>query len=204
MQSPQVNTHERLDLDHFGFGLYITEGVWIGDEFYDLRAVNIGSSLPGYSAELIWIPGLDFGYVILGTGDSQSFVDTMFPALPNLVTLPDPVPEPDLTVDPATYGDYEGQYWDPYWAGCITITASGDDLLISIPQLNAYGYPIGSVLQPTSPDNFVLSLAYNPYNLTFLRDGDDQVEYLRTFYFVGEKVSSCTRARLSSIRGVSK
>jgi len=213
MQSPQVNTHEMLDLDHFGFGLAVTEGLWIGDEFYDLRIVNIGSfipgstfgsSLPGYSAELVWIPGLDFGYVILGTGNAESFFDTMLTALPNLVTLPDPAPEPDLTVDPATYGDYEGQYWDPYWAGCITITVSGDNLRISVPHFDAYGTPYGTILRPSSPDNFDIYMWNVPINLTFLRDGDDQVEYIRNYFFVGEKVSSCPRAGLSSERGVPK
>jgi CubicO group peptidase (beta-lactamase class C family) len=196
MLSPQIDTEQVLDLVHWSLGLMILENWFIGGigtNFYNLRQVYHNGLLAGYNSTFTWIPELDFGYITLATGFYSGdiwYIINSF--IPTLVTLPDPVPTPDFSVDPATFDIYEGYYnTEPHRTRCINITKSGTDLLISIAGLDELGVSYSQTLVPEAPHNFFITIDGERRRLTFLFDGQGDLEYLRERYFVGEKVGSC-------------
>jgi CubicO group peptidase (beta-lactamase class C family) len=188
MQSPQMNTKMLLDLYHYGFGIFLAEGFWIGEDFYDVPLLTHNGYIPGHCADLTWVPGLDFGFITLATGDQGYFPEVLAEAMLHLCELPEPAAAPDLTVDPDTFTKYAGDYHDPNMAGTITITKRGDQLQISVPLFDTNNIPYNEFLQAASPDNFLFIVQSYPLGLTFILDEGGQPEYLRTRSFVAERL----------------
>jgi hypothetical protein len=61
-------------------------------------------------------------------------------------------------------------------------------LTIAMPTLDSMKIPYEKTLKAYLPDNFVLTIQGSALVETFLRDEQDQVEYLRSRAFVGKKV----------------
>jgi hypothetical protein len=91
-------------------------------------------------------------------------------------------------VDPASFGAFLGTYEDPYNVGTIHVTLDGNQLKVEMPLLDSLKIPYDPVLAPSLPDNFVLTVQGAELPVTFLRDDQEQVEYLRTRAFVGARV----------------
>ncbi len=188
MSTPQVDTEEYGGLSHYGYGLFIYEGFFMGYDFHDVRLVEHSGAIPGFSAQMYFLPDQELALVSLASTDGAYPSSSIGVALTELAELPAPVPGPDLSVDPATYGDFVGTYRDEYNVGNIDITEVDDELHVSIPLLDDYGYTYDTVLAPYVPDNFVFYLEGGGMLVTFIRDDDGVPEYFRTRYFVGEAV----------------
>jgi len=193
MQEPQVDWEMFLDLIHYGYGLIVEEaGFYHPTEsyFYRLRIVSHGGDVPGFSADLYYVPDLDFGFIAL-TNAGLAHLDTSFAtALTTLCKMPAPSSIPNLAMTLADYDNYAGQYYDPYTAGNIFVEVSNGQLTVEIPTFDDIGFGYSNTLIPNTPNNFILVL-YGigyfdvfPRPVTFILDDDGMSEYFRTRGFV--------------------
>jgi CubicO group peptidase (beta-lactamase class C family) len=189
MAAPQVDMETLLDRQHYGFGLFVYQGLWAGNDFYEITIISHGGAINGYSADLYWLPDQDVGIVILANTDGAYFNQSVLTALLTLADLPAPTAGPDLTVDPADFDRYVGDYDDPHNVGPMAVTLDGSDLRITIPLLDAMAIPYEPLLGPVLPGNFELTVQGYPLALTFILDGQGDSEYLRTRIFVGTRVA---------------
>ncbi len=194
MSTPQVDTEEFGGLSHYGYGLYIYEGFFMGNDFHDVPLVEHGGAIPGFSAQMFMMPDQELALVTLAATDGTYPSSTLAVALTDLMELPPPVPSPDLSVDPASYPDFVGTYRDEYNVGDIIVTTTDTELHVSMPLLDDLGYSYESVLYPYVPDNFVFYLDGYGMLVTFIRDDEGVPEYFRTRYFVGEAVAEMQAA----------
>jgi len=185
-----VDTEEYGGLSHYGYGLFVYEGFFMGDDFQDVRLVEHSGAIPGFAGQMYFLPDQELGLVSLASTDGAYISSTLGVALMDLVELPDPVPGPDLSVDPATYGELTGTYRDAYNVGDIVITGDETGLQVSIPLLDDNGYTYDANLVPYVPDNFLFYLEGGAMLVTFIRDDQGVPEYFRTRYFVGEAVQA--------------
>jgi CubicO group peptidase (beta-lactamase class C family) len=187
MMQPQVDTKEFLDRMGYGYGLLIQQGIFL-PSFHDIKIVTHGGAIPGFAADLYYVPACDLGLITLANTDGAYFINSLVTTLKTLCTLPAPSTAPDLKVDPASFGAFLGTYEDPYNVGTIHVTLDGNQLKVEMPLLDSLKIPYDPVLAPSLPDNFVLTVQGAELPVTFLRDDQEQVEYLRTRAFVGARV----------------
>ncbi len=195
MQEPQMDMEMFLDLVHYGYGLMVQEAGFYhptAPNFYRMRVVSHGGDVAGFSADLYYVPDLDFGFIAL-TNAFVSHLSTSFAtALTTLCEMPAPSSIPDLSMTPTDYARYPGQYFDPYFAEDIIVTLNGGQLFVEIPTFDEIGLLYGGTLLPNTPNNFILYL-YGltqfdviPTPVTFILDDKGVSEYFRTRSFVGE------------------
>ena len=191
MQSPQESTETVLDVESYGYGLFVDRGVFLdaGASFYDIVRVMHPGALPGYSSDFELFPGLDFGFITLANGDGAYFNRSLEVALETLADLPAPTTPPDLATHPASYGAYVGEYFDPFLVGTIVVSAQGEQLRIALPALDQAGIPYDPVLVPVTPNNFYQSIAGFVSLVTFILDGQGQARYYRTHELVGRRIA---------------
>jgi CubicO group peptidase (beta-lactamase class C family) len=209
MQEPKVNTKEVADLASYGYGLFISEGFFLGEQlsefdgerFYDVTAVwHTGTvTWPTYRSDFWYFPELDFGYITLSTG--QRFRKTFQIALDTLANLPSPATPPNMSADPSSFPAYEGEYLDPYYLGTIVVTQVGDELHVSLPDADAAGTAYDPVLVPVVRDSFELTLDGAPQAVTFVFHGQAGASYFRNEWFVGTRVGSQAPAAVKSVKG---
>ncbi len=195
MQTPQVNMDMFLDLLHYGYGLMIQEGGFYRPQsasFYRMRMVAHGGDVPGFSADIYYVPSLDFGFIALANASYAHLSNSFAVALTTLNDLPAPSPVPSLSMSPSDYANYEGHYHDPFNAGDIVVRAPSrsNQLQVEIPAFDQAGVSYDSTLLANTPDNFILYLNgltnfdRFPLQVTFIRDGHGNSEYFRTRSFV--------------------
>jgi CubicO group peptidase (beta-lactamase class C family) len=196
MMSPQLDTKNWFDLDHYGFGISIYEGAFLGgvDQFRRMRFVTHGGAIPGYAAEIWYVPSLRFGAVTLANTDGAYFPNTLVTALRELTSLPPASPAPEFTPDPASYSKYAGTYLDPYNAGTLIVRAHTSSLSISMPDLDRLRIPYEPELVPISPDNFILGVQGFQVGATFILDENDRGEFFRTRPFVARRTNTASLA----------
>jgi hypothetical protein len=192
MQSPKVNMHEYSDLISYGYGLMLTDGVFLGgpDKYTSVKMVQHGGDIPGFCALVAYLPSLRFGFIALANADGARFRDSLVTALTTLAAIPEPSTPPDLTVDPASFGAMEGTYQDDFNVGTITVTKVGDALEVSMPLVDQANIPYDPVLVPYAPGNFALGIQGTQLPVTFLTDESGAYRYFRTRAFVGIRPSS--------------
>jgi CubicO group peptidase (beta-lactamase class C family) len=191
MTGDQVNTEELLDLAHYGFGVASSRGFYIGASFYETRLLSHSGAIPGFAADLYYLPACDLGFITLANTDGAYFTNTLVHAITTLCDLPTPSANPpDISVDPSSFDDYVGDYRDDFNAGQVTLSRVGDELHISIPLADAASIPYGKVLTPVSPRNFLLDIQGTQLLLTVIVDDQGKGEYLRTRAFVAARQTS--------------
>jgi len=198
MQEPQMNTEMFMDLHYYGYGLMVQEAGFYhptAPNFYRLRVVSHGGDVPGFSADVYYVPELDFGFVAL-TNASYAHLSTSFAtALTTLCTMPAPVSPPDFTMTAADYARYCGQFHDAYNVGDILVKTNAGQLTVEIPAFDQAGLEYNHTLLPATRNNFILYLygltlfdAY-PLQVTFILDNDGLREYFRTRSFVARYIA---------------
>jgi hypothetical protein len=198
MQRPKVDTRLLGDLISYGYALFTHRGFFLDDglTFYDLVAITHAGSLggPSYSSDFWYCPALDFGFITLSSGANAYFRRSLEVALETLCVLPPPASPPHLQVDPSSFGAYQGTYFDPFGVGTIVVTALGDELGVSLPDLDQAGVAYDPVLLPVCVDNFQLVVNDVVVPVTFIWDELGVAGYFRTRYFVAHRVEPALAA----------
>lgn len=187
MMTPQVNTKSFLDRTSYGYGLLIQQGVFL-NEFYEIEVVQHGGAIPGFAADMYYVPACDLGFITLANTDGAYFISSLVTTLKTLCSLPAPSTPPDLNMDPTTFDAFLGTYDDPYNVGTILVTQEGNQLKVEMPLLDSLQIPYETTLAPLLPDNFALTVQGVDVPVTFLRDEQGAVEYLRARSFVAVRV----------------
>jgi CubicO group peptidase (beta-lactamase class C family) len=187
MSTPQVDTQQFLDLEHYGYGLIINQGFFLGEDWVSDTLISHSGAIPGYSASLYILPEQDMAMAILSNADGSYFGESVVAALPEVAAL-NMGPMPDLWPDELNLDDYVGSYADPWNVGDFEVSSDGTHLQVSMPDLDALGYAYESEMAPYLPDNFIFEVSGSQMLVTFIRDESGEVKYWRNRYFVGEKV----------------
>jgi CubicO group peptidase (beta-lactamase class C family) len=187
MSTPQVDTQQLQGLEHYGYGLIINQGFFLGDEWMSDTLVNHGGAVPGFSASLYILPEQDMAMAILSNADGSYFGESVVAVLPEIGAL-NATEMPDFWADGVNLDDYVGSYADPWNVGDFEVSSDGSNLLVSMPDLDALGIAYESELGWYLPDNFIFEVSGSQLLITFIRDEAGEVVYWRNRFFVGEKV----------------
>ena len=192
MVQPHVDTQSFLDRLHYGYGWMIQQGVFLGTSFYDIKLLTHGGAIPGYAANVTYVPACGLGFITLANTDGATFPNSLATAILNLCDLPAPSSPPDMTLDSAKLDDYVGQYEDPFNVGAVLVTRNGDDLEVEMPDVDAAGISYGETLIPYIGSTFVLAIQGTQLAVTFIEDEDGRGEYFRSRAFCcGEEWGQC-------------
>lgn len=188
MQAEQVDTEELLDLRHYGYGLSVDRGLFLGaGDFREEKIVSHGGAIPGFSALVVTVPRTGFAFIVLANTDGAYFTDSLTLALEQFAGLPPSSTPPDLAEDPADLDRYVGTYFDPYNVGTVVVTRAGDALEVDMPDVDAAGVPYQPVLIPLSKQNYLLRIQGFDLPVTFILDDAGAGEYFRTRAFVARR-----------------
>ncbi len=204
MQEPQMDTEMFLDMLSYGYGLMVQDGGFYhptAQNFYQMRIISHGGDVPGFSADLYYLPDLDFGFIAL-TNASYSHLNTSFTkALFTLCEMPAPTSWPDFSMTATDYACYRGQYHDQFGVGDIVVEGNSNRLTVDIPVFEEIGQGYDHTLIPSTRNNFIFYI-YDisnfeafPMQVTFIRDDNGFSEYFRTRSFVGRYTADIPTVR---------
>jgi CubicO group peptidase (beta-lactamase class C family) len=194
MSTPQVDMlaigGAHADIESYGLGLVIDRAFQVGSDVYVTKLVWHNGSLPGFTSWFYLVPSTGFGIVWLANADQVAFDASVALAMQSFAGLTDPTAQapPGVAVDPSLFPSYAGTYDDPNGLGPITVSASGTTLSIDVPTFDAAGTPYDQALQPTSMDNFIVTVQGSPIPLTFIADSTGAYVWLRTQTAVARRV----------------
>ena len=198
MQQPRRNTEMFYDLEHYGYGLLVSDGVATGSGYYETRVVSHGGDIPGFAASVYMHPESSLAFITLANADGAHFNASAAFVFENFATFPKPVEPPAPDASPEHLASLAGTFHDPFNVGEIVMEASESGLTVEFPDLDAAGIPYEPQLQQVSDQTFVLGVQGTSIAATFILDENGNVEYLRTRAFVGRVAenASATRVRV--------
>jgi CubicO group peptidase (beta-lactamase class C family) len=191
MTSAQAPTKELGDLESYGFGVFVSDGLGGSPQFpyRALKTVGHGGDIPGFAADIVCVPPLDACVVALASGTGAHLSNSLAVALQTLTNLPPPSAMPDVAPKPDRYPLYAGTYNDPFVVGRVTVTTDGKKLYIQLPFLDASNTPYTQELQPLTVDNFLLTAGGQQQPLTFIADANGVYAYIRSRPYLAVRTS---------------
>ncbi len=186
MTSVQVDTEEGYPSKGYGYGLVVKDGIDMGDKHYSVEMWSHTGSIYGYSSHMYLLPEFGSGVIVLINRDNASPTNSV----PIALGLEALIAGTDSQIDlPTELSEYVGTFNNDFNIGEMYITVEENGLSIEIPTLDEFNIGYDSILEPVRPDNFLLHYPDGTYdNLSFIRDNNGNVEYLRHRNYVGEKV----------------
>jgi CubicO group peptidase (beta-lactamase class C family) len=197
MQAPQIDTLEYGHSEHYGYGLFVYDGFHVGkDDWRATKLVSHGGDVPGFAADFWLVPSSGFAVIAFADADRAHFSSSIALALKTFGGLPAPSTAPDMTVDPATFDAFAGDYLDAHNVGPIHVEKQGSDLTISMLNLDTAMIPYDPKLVPSSPGNFLVAIQGMQTMLTFIPGPAGTTSppaYLRTRPFVGVRLGASVK-----------
>ncbi|HSK02420.1 MAG TPA: serine hydrolase domain-containing protein, partial [Kofleriaceae bacterium] len=115
MQRPQRSTKLRRDHGQYGYGLFVEDGFRLPAGYHAQPLVHHGGDIPGFAADVFYLPAADFAVIALANGDGAHFSRSIVHALEHHAAVGPAGPVPaDLAIDPATFASLAGNYLDPF------------------------------------------------------------------------------------------
>lgn len=196
--NPHISMQTLGDVERYGYGMILTEGIYVGDSWVPLQFWSHGGAIPGYSAEVHVLPDQDFAIVFLASGDGAYFRTALRAALESLVELPAAGDAPDFPPDPATDGEIAGNWIDEHNLGALTLTDEAGGVGVIAPALDDAGVPYEDHWDPYREDSYLWDIQDTTVDLTVIRDDLGVPEFLRTRFSVsvrdGGEVRGASRA----------
>ena len=198
-QARHVDTHELLDLEGYGYGLFVEKDAGFFDSQHQLnlykgvKVVWHGGDIDGYRSTMMTVPRQRFGYASVVNGNYDAPATNLIPCyqiaavetIGSRLPAPSPWPGPDVQRD--RFVDYVGNYADRIGVAgpaIVTIGPAGF-LRIRFPMLDEAGVPYDPVLHPFNRDNFTLFVSDLALEVTGIREaGSNRIAYLRTRFTV--------------------
>jgi len=196
MQSAQVNMLNpggvEAEIESYGFGLVVDREFHINQGIYATKLVWHDGAIPGFTSFFFLLPSTGGGIVWFANADNVEFVTSLVLALQSFAGLTNPTTTtpPGVAVDTSLFPSYAGTYDDPHGIGPVTITANATTLSIDVPSFDAANTPYDQALQPTSMDNFIVTVQGTPIPLTFIADSTGTYQWIRTRIAVAKRVSN--------------
>jgi D-alanyl-D-alanine carboxypeptidase len=190
MQSPQINMqYGRGDLESYGYALFVDQGFSLHDGYHATTLVSHGGDIPGFAADVFFVPSTKFAIISLANTDGAHFMNSVALALEKYAGLTAPTTPPSFPIDPGTFPSLTGSYQDDFNVGRIAITGAAGGVTISMPDLDAAQIPYDPKLVAITPDNFILKIQGQQIVISFLRDGANKTEYIRHRAFVAKRTA---------------
>lgn len=179
----------------YGYGVFVEPGFQASETaFYELPLWDHGGNTSSYSSEFWVVPEQSFAVSILSSGYVTDFSTSVLTALTTLIELPEASDPPEYDWDPNRLDLHTGTYTDAYNVGDIVITREGDELMIEMPLLDAYGYSVDPELYRVSSDLFYVLIDGAYYDLTFIGGVDETPStWVRNRSFVGTRAEQALR-----------
>jgi CubicO group peptidase (beta-lactamase class C family) len=191
MQSPQINMEMGYgDEQNYGYALFVDKGFFLHDGYHATTLVSHGGDIPGFAADVFYVPSTKFAIIVLANADGAHFMKTVALALANYAGLAVPTTAPSFPIDTSTFASLAGSYQDDFNAGRVLIETSSAGLTISMPDIDAAHIAYDPKLVAIAPDNFILTIEGQPTRISFLRDGAGKAEYLRHRLFVAQRTAT--------------
>jgi CubicO group peptidase (beta-lactamase class C family) len=188
MQTPQINMEVGYgDLENYGYALFVDKGFNLSDGYHAVTLVSHGGDIPGFAADVYYVPSTKFAVIVLANTDGAHFIKSVVLALQSYAGLPAPTTAPSFPIDPATFPSLAGNYQDDFNVGRVTIASTADGLTISMPDVDAAHIAYDPKLVPVAPDNFALTIQGQQIVISFLRDSAGNPEYIRHRAFVAKR-----------------
>ena len=166
--------------------MVIKDGVEMNGKEYPVTMWSHVGSIYGYSTHMYLLPEFGSGVIVLINRDNVTPVNSV----PIALGLEEFVEGTEIESNlPTELSDYLGTYNNDFTIGEMIITLEDTSLNISIPTLDDNNIGYDSVLEPVRPDNFLLHYPNDSYDeISFIRDANGEVEYIRHRNYVGQKV----------------
>ncbi len=181
----QVDTLYQSGTYHYGYGMFVGRGHLTNDgTWYPMTVWDHGGNTLSFTNTLLMLPEHDFAIAITTSGYGTDFDHSVDVALTSLVDVPPPGDAPMYEVDPTQFVRHVGTYDDPFNVGQVIIEQVGDDLTVSLPDVDAIGIPYGSTLQAISSNIFLLDIDGQVLDITFVpvtAEGDSRFIRNRAF-----------------------
>lgn len=196
MQSSQVKMLDpggvEADIASYGFGLVIDREFVVGNAAYVTKLVWHNGSIAGFTSWFYLVPSTGFGIVWLANADDAAFDTSVALAFESFAGLTNPSswPPPGVAVDANLFPSYAGTYEDTNELGVVTVTANGGTLSIDIPSYDTANIAYDHTLQPTSMDNFIITVQGTAIDLTFIADSTGTYVWIRTQWAVCKRTAN--------------
>ena len=132
------------------------------------------------------VPELDVGVIVIINRDMAVPFNSVPVALDLGSMVASYTPDSDVPTD---FSDYVGRYYNDFNIGEFILSETESGLTIEIPTLDEAGIGYTETLEAVRQDNFII---YYPDgssdNLSFIRDENGDVEYIRHRNYVGERM----------------
>jgi hypothetical protein len=159
------------------------------DDFYRAPIVQHDGEIEGFESVFMFLPESNFGVVMFVNTDAALLSNSLAQAIQHFGDIPAPSPAPDdLRSEPTRFPQYAGTYEDPDVAGRVVVTTQNDQVQVSSSGADAVGIHYDPMLQPTTADNFLITIEGSPLPAAFLRDQTGAYVWLRTREFVAKRV----------------
>ncbi len=187
------------EVQHYGYGVMVDRGFFLGDGWYDVPVWSHGGNTLSFTSTFYVVPGHDFAISILSNGFGDDFSGSVAAAFGSLLALPAPsATPPAYTFDPAGLDAHVGAYLDAYNVGDVTVTREGDVLYVDMPVLDEYGFTYERALTPVGTDLWILTLDGSPLDLTFVDSAAGaESSFIRNRSFVMTRVVGDTARALT-------
>jgi CubicO group peptidase (beta-lactamase class C family) len=188
MQGRQVDMREAGDIASYGFGIENDSGFYLGSGYYATTLITHGGLIPGYQSNYFLLPASGWGIVVFCNSDVHFPVTSFAQSLQDLAPLPAAsAPPTNVDPDPSTYPQIAGSFYDPNYAGHVSITATGSGLAIAMPDMDAANVPYDKTLTPAYVDDFAFKFNGADTEVTFLKDASGAFTWMRTRGFVAKR-----------------
>lgn len=152
---------------NYGYGIYVNDGFRVEDNWYPIKNWNHGGNTFSYTSIFYVFPEIDVAISIMSSGAFNNFDSTLVAALGAVSTLPSPQDLPVIQNDPAQYDKHEGTYSGSNFT--FIVNKVGDNLLITIPELDENNVPYERELEHFGDDTFFANIGGEVSDLTFIQ-----------------------------------
>ncbi len=191
MQSAQMTLASgRGDLEAYGYALFVDKGFSLPDGYHATSLVSHGGDIPGFAADVFYVPSTKFAVIVLANADGAHFMNSIGLAFEKFSGVAAPTTAPSFPVEPSTFAALAGSYQDDFNVGRMIITNTNGALTISMPDVDAAQIAYDPKLVALAPDNFKLTIDGHPTRISFLRDGAGTGEYIRHRAFVAKRATT--------------
>ena len=187
MTSPQVDMQDAGSHDQYGFGLFVSDYVYLDDGWHPGVVVQHGGDINGFSCDLYTVPASHFVMAVLVSASDAHLNDSINFALATYADLPAAIPTPsEVYADGSTFPGLAGSYNDAFDVGRVVVTATTTAVTLSMPDLDAAKISYTAALEPLSKDNFLFTIEGYQDELTFIRDAAGKPAFIRNRAFVAK------------------
>lgn len=162
----------------YGFGLFISRGLDMGDAWYDVPVWTHGGNTATHTSTFFLLPEQRFGLSILSNGFGDDFTLSIVAAIRSLVELPEPTTGPEAPFDPDGLDALTGTYVDEFNVGDVIVSREGDALRIDAPLLDEMAIPYEHEMTHLSTRVWIANVQGQDLDFAFI-DGPDGETYFR-------------------------